>query len=181
MNTLDVQSTSATSTFASGIRIEDGSIFIEELTEKKLLVKFDDVITATSTIYLKRVVTFISTSTTGIGTTTSSSQYPILWPTTITRVSCTADFKDGAIASSSGQLDERTEAAPLTAGTDVIGENSATFLECGTSFTNSTTSFQNQDLAAGSLLNFQVDAEPTGVIPPGMKFHVEMIEAITPE
>lgn len=98
------------------------------------------------------------------GVTTSDTnkiQHKFSHPITIARVSCSTDTGTVTI-----QLDERAEATPNTAGTDVL----SSALVCDDN-TEATTSFGNASIAADVPLNLQITA--TSGTPGVVRIHVD--------
>lgn len=103
----------------------------------------------------------ISTPTAG---DTNMAQIKFATPVTITRISCSTNVNTATI-----QFDERGEATPNTAGTDVMSGT----LACDTD-DQSTTSFANAGIAADAPLNLQI-ASVTGQ--PGIvRIYIEYIQ-----
>lgn len=96
-------------------------------------------------------------------TTSDSNKVQLKFPTavTITRVSCSTDTGTATI-----QFDERAEATPNTAGTNVMTSS----LVCD-SDSQATTSFSNATIAAEVPMNLQITA--TASSPTMLRIHVE--------
>ena len=114
-----------------------------------------------------------STTSSGLATTTAanphvlSHTFPI--PVTITNISCYADPLGSTAASSTIQIDERTQAAPNSAGTVVLFNTSATRsgLGCNSQGVTATTTFSNAGIAANVPVRFFTPTLGfTGAIPP---------------
>lgn len=136
-DTLDVGST-ATSTFGNGMRIEAGVLRLEAYTPNKATY-----VSSNGTLKVSDSGFSFSVSSSTMGTTTQWFSFQFPNAITLTEISCNTTL----FGTSSIQFGEATRTVPNTL-TNVIGEDSAVAMPCGSGFVNATTSFQNASIAA---------------------------------
>jgi len=164
--------TGATSTFANGLDLTTGClayngtcITVETITAGDYLTKTASDIDLDVEIYTETFTFSIASST--LSTTTSATQHKLPNAITITRATCSTNA-----GTTSLQVDERAEATPNTAGTDVFTDS----FSCGSGFTNATSSFSNASITADNILNLDVDTtddQSSGATPTNAFLHIE--------
>ena len=137
VNALDVQSTTATSTFGNGMRIENGTLRIDNVQPNKALYADSN---GSLKVWDSGFSFSISSSTMSTTTAVFSFQFPN--DITLTEISCNTTL----YGTSTIQLGEATRAAPATV-TKVM-QDLVSGIACGADFVNSTTTFNNATIAA---------------------------------
>lgn len=126
-----------------------------------LFVKFTTATETWDCASTRRVLSINLLSPTTAETNLIQSKFPAA--VTVTRVSCSVDSGTSVVI----QFDERAEATPNVAGTNVLTSN----LTCNTTNGGITTSFSNAGIAANAPLNLQI-ISATGN-PNAVRIHVE--------
>lgn len=124
-----------------------------------------DSIVADAELYTDVFSIHLASST--LSTTTAAAQHKLPVAITFTRVSCSTDAGTTTV-----QADERAEATPNTGGTDIMTLQ----LDCGSGFTNATTTFSNAGITADNIINLDIDKtddQAGGATPTQVRVHFE--------